>query len=620
LRYRLYHVASGQPEINRGPSVDGFPRYRKNRGAYQIDAALSGNFPGAAGKWEIPFFVVWDGAINPGTGSHVGYYGAQSQILSPQEHGNSSQMNCNSVQGSDACFEPLSSQNTSLALGSGQAAIGGLAPIPVPRVNSSSGGSVALEWDQAGASAITDGAPSALAGYRVFAFAGRDPSQSALSSARLVAEIPSIGTTRTTIQMDHPGMPGSGQVTFVIKLVYVGNLESVYFSANSSVVDLDGEDDDDEEDDSEDDLDPDEDPDSLDPDSDARGPGDPTGTAAVSGSATAGGAGTSPPGGVQGSTGGGGGLDPDADGIPGDQDNCAGLWNPEQKDHDADGEGDACDGDSDGDAIPDDLDCNARDPQAGLEALPPPSSLEVGTRPGHLFTWAGAGGRWILYRGVREPGSGFEYNHVCLSHNLGEGHADDADLPPPDGLLYYLVTGDSGCGPAPPGRRSDGGLRPVGPGCLVAENAPAELGVEERGPWSVRARGGKGLPVDLELRLPAGGALSRLHAISFSISYPAQALAPLSPPVPGPLLSEGQAPARVDFSPSDEPGRLQVTVARTGFGTGTAEATGELTLVTLRWRQLLSGPVELRLDGVQALDGDFAPLPLRGGVFHVSAP
>ncbi|MBI4234012.1 MAG: carboxypeptidase regulatory-like domain-containing protein [Chloroflexi bacterium] len=48
--------------------------------------------------------------------------------------------------------------------------------------------------------------------------------------------------------------------------------------------------------------------------------------------------------------------DSDNDGIPNDQDNCAGIPNPDQKDTDGDGAGDACDGDDDGDGVSDDLD------------------------------------------------------------------------------------------------------------------------------------------------------------------------------------------------------------------------------------------------------------------------
>ncbi|MDD2240378.1 MAG: thrombospondin type 3 repeat-containing protein [Kiritimatiellae bacterium] len=49
-------------------------------------------------------------------------------------------------------------------------------------------------------------------------------------------------------------------------------------------------------------------------------------------------------------------LDLDGDGIPDDEDNCPGVYNPTQSDMDHDGIGDACDPDIDGDGIPNELD------------------------------------------------------------------------------------------------------------------------------------------------------------------------------------------------------------------------------------------------------------------------
>ncbi|MCP3980310.1 MAG: hypothetical protein GY716_13480 [bacterium] len=59
--------------------------------------------------------------------------------------------------------------------------------------------------------------------------------------------------------------------------------------------------------------------------------------------------------------------DGDGDGACGDVDNCAGLFNPQQLDHDADGMGNACDLDDDGDAIGDALDNCATTNNPGQE-------------------------------------------------------------------------------------------------------------------------------------------------------------------------------------------------------------------------------------------------------------
>jgi hypothetical protein len=152
------------------------------------------------------------------------------------------------------------------------------------------------------------------------------------------------------------------------------------------------------------------------------------------------------------------------------------------------------------------------------------------------------------------------------------------------------------------------------------EMIPGDGGEPPPASWSFQARGGGDLPVEIDIRLPTTGRLAHLHAVSFSIAYPAQALSPMGSPIPGPLLAEEEAPARVDFSPAAAEGRLQVTIARTGLGGDSQAADADATLVTLRWQQLLAGAVELRLEDIQVLDADFSPVPLPGGVIRISTP
>jgi hypothetical protein len=59
------------------------------------------------------------------------------------------------------------------------------------------------------------------------------------------------------------------------------------------------------------------------------------------------------------------GLDSDGDGVPDVRDTCPDLAEPEQRDLDGDGLGDACDDDDDADGVPDALDVRVVDPNTG---------------------------------------------------------------------------------------------------------------------------------------------------------------------------------------------------------------------------------------------------------------
>ncbi|MCZ6833435.1 MAG: hypothetical protein O7F11_06795, partial [Acidobacteria bacterium] len=90
---------------------------------------------------------------------------------------------------------------------------------------------------------------------------------------------------------------------------------------------------------------------------------------------------------------------------------------------------------------------------------------------------------------------------------------------------------------------------------------------------------------------------------------------PRGTPVPGSFLAEAGAPARVDYQDDPVAGQLRITVARTGLG---GQPPTEIqVLVTTMWEVLVPGPIEIRLDRVQALNADYAPLEVSGAGFRV---
>jgi hypothetical protein len=632
LRYRMYH-AQGQVEINAGPGMDGFPRFRR-RGVYASDPTMTGNYPTVAGHYDFPFYVVWDGVLNPGTADHAGYYGGQSQIIRHGEQGDSSQIGCTSYQKIGACFEPLSAMSSSQVLRNGLSSIGGLAPIPVPRVRSADSNEISLDWEQAEGFVVTDSAPPAVAGYRLYAYRGRDPNQSALAGAVPVAEIPSLLETRTVISMEHPALAGAREVTFVMKMIYVANLESFYFSANSDLVELgepeEGEEDEDPEEPPEEDAE-EPSPDDGEPSDEESGAG-PDGEEPAARAREAGGAeggtggpassGAVPLGSVAGASGAPGEprdpADPDADGFAGDDDNCPGLHNADQADRDGDHRGDACDPDADGDGVDDDVDCDPADPRAGRPAARVEPRLRLHGQPDELLVWPATGGTDLVYRGTRSAGEPFRYSHGCLMSGLTEGRMADREQPASAGLFYYLVAGDSRCGVVAPGAASDGTPRPPGFPCLRASAGLPLLpdgSSPQPGPWSLQALGGASdrIRVDVILEPPAG--LADLYAVSLEMVHDPGVLAPERGLEPGALLADPTAPVRVDFQPlEDRPGRMRLTVSRTGVQGGVPEGVARKVLVTTYWRVLMPAQTQIRLENIQALNSGFEVLALADPV------
>ncbi|MFQ5766479.1 MAG: thrombospondin type 3 repeat-containing protein [Acidobacteriota bacterium] len=652
LHYRIFHILGGTPEVNMGTGMDGRPKFRARRGFYETHSTISGNFPRAYGRFDVPFFVVWDGVLNPGSPQHVGYYGAQSQIVHHGEVGNSNLLDCSRGGRSEACFEPLARSNAAQPLRNGIPAAGGLSPIPVPSVVSSRRGRIVVEWEQARGMTILDGAPPGILGYRLFVFRGREPSETALSGAVPVFETQSLGTTRAEVSSTHPALAGAGEVVFVLKLVYQGGLQSIYFSANSEPVDLqDGEGDGDEEEGTADDLDGDgipddqdncperENPDQRDTDGDGLGdacdpdadgeekePPAPQETAAPapSTSSTAGvpaGSGGAPVG-EEAGAGLKGAQDPDGDGVTAAMDDCPGFYDPAQSDQDHDGVGDACDPDADGDGVADDEDCNAADPLAGE---PPPSIdpiLNLRPAAATLLTWKdGSAPLYQIQRGHLPIHDPLHYSHTCFKAGLTRTWAQDLESPPLHGALYYLVNPESACGAALPGRASDGSFRPMGAACLEAALQAVE-GSDQGRPqesWGLEVSGGGGdlFQIDLVLRVSAD--LADLHAVSVEVVFDPGLVSPAGSPLAGPLLTEATARSLVELSAGNPgPGRLRLTLSRTSLEHGVPAGTQGI-LVSTHWHALVRGQFPFRLEHARAFSSDQQPLPLHvpARLFHV---
>jgi hypothetical protein len=121
--------------------------------------------------------------------------------------------------------------------------------------------------------------------------------------------------------------------------------------------------------------------------------------------------------------------------------------------------------------------------------------------------------------------------------------------------------------------------------------------------------------MELELSLRPVAGLAGLTAVSFTLNYDPARVLPRGEPAPGPFLAEADAPARVDYQDDPVAGKLRITVARTGLG-GRLPVEIQV-LVTMSWEIRVPGPMEIRLDRVQALNADYAPVELSGAGFRV---
>jgi hypothetical protein len=641
LHYRIFNGLTGAAEVNERGRLDGHPRYRSKAGRYETDAGISGNYPSVAGRYDVPFFVVWDGVTQPSSPGHVGYYGTQSQIVRHGEVGDSRVLNCASGMQSGACFEPLSSATTGQFLRSGIGPVGGLAPIPVPEVASSNETRIMVGWEVARGMTVVDGAPPGVTGYRLYAFRGRGPSDRALASSTQVAESGSLMETRAEVPTDHPALVGAQEVTFALKLVYQGGLESLYFSANSEPHRLEEDEDEEEEEEGEDEAqDTDADgyddgedncprmpnPDQADEDADGRGDacdppeakeGEPEAEDEPQARATAEG---QPPGGVPAGTApapppspalipqpaAAAVPDADADGVPSIMDNCPGLANPGQQDLDLDGKGDACDGDMDGDGTADGADCAPADGGAFRGGSDAPGPLQLAGRERAVLSWPAAEGEaYALFAGTLPIADELSYGHACLFRGLRRGQAVVEAVPAPGTIAYYLVAGETACGVGPPGFTSAGLARPAGESCLVA----SFTGALPASPWGWEILGGPGETFLMTLVLEASPDLADLYAVSLELIFDPGLVTPVGAPEPGPLLAEPGAQLRIDTDTEGiDSGRLGVGLSRTGLRGGLPQGADGGAVVTLRWRALAHGPLPFRVHALRALDSSFEEL------------
>jgi len=254
LRVRTYSALDPSDFYGSANPVDGYPRYAPNRRRYLADPQLTGNYPASGQVLGQPWFAIWDGVTNPETFDHVGYYGAQSQVVNFGELGNSTSVTCLPVISQQACFFALTAPRSQDLDGYGPSGralrSGGLAPIPRPTPISVGPSSVRFVWEEASAVTANDNAPFPVEGYELL-LAVRDrfdrvgPSATELavldSSSALLDPTPGefipYGTTEFELSASDPVLadfdPETQSLVGVIRLVYAGGVSSDVLSANS---------------------------------------------------------------------------------------------------------------------------------------------------------------------------------------------------------------------------------------------------------------------------------------------------------------------------------------------------------------------------------------------------
>lgn len=154
----------------------------------------------------------------------------------------------------------------------------------------------------------------------------------------------------------------------------------------------------------------------------------------------------------------GGEDDGDDDGVPDSEDNCPLVFNPPQKDDDADGRGDDCD------CAP--FDSRIFDRPTEIEP-----TLFIQS-DGRTLIWSGApdAEAYSVFKGRIPPGRIFSLALTCHEPSITRLWSLDAAHPPAGGLDYYLVAGENCFGRGPSGFSSAGVPAPDPDGCPDADD------------------------------------------------------------------------------------------------------------------------------------------------------
>jgi hypothetical protein len=169
-------------------------------------------------------------------------------------------------------------------------------------------------------------------------------------------------------------------------------------------------------------------------------------------------------------------TDSDGDGRANCSDNCPDAYNPTQANADSDAYGDVCD-------------CAVNDATNG-RAPDVANSLRLSRSGGATgFAWqdGGVAGTYRLYRGFRNPGSSFAYNHYCTGVSWPTTSASDTLVPRPGTLFFYLVS-RNGCSESPLGYGVVDAEIPNAAPALRPERTP--MGTDSKKRWTTARASG----------------------------------------------------------------------------------------------------------------------------------